>query len=169
MLNPRWYAVNAWATCERGAVAALATRSIEAWAPSFIEHVRRSDGAGKSRIVPVERLLFPRYVLVRADLMYQRILPTFGLLSFVQFADVTSPIPDEEIAGVEALLDSGAHLKLVREPQEGDPVRVTGGPFIGLLGRLLRKKNGFRWVIEPNGVTAFPSVEVDAERVESID
>ncbi len=94
----------------------------------------------RKRIVP----LFPNYLFVNITLAtsYYHVLWTPGIKSFVSFNDIPAALDDGivehlmEQADSEGLIDARTDLRV------GQEVRVSGGPFNGLIGMLLEAPDG---------------------------
>jgi len=77
------------------------------------------------------------------------------------------PVPDAEIE----LLRSGLKEKPMepyRELVVGQKVRIKSGSMEGIEGVLVRKGNGFRFVMALKLINQFAAVEVEAEDLEQI-
>lgn len=142
-------------------------RLVEHYLPTFFE-AHRSKCRHKTT---VERILFPGYIFAHIDPMERlRVLGVNGVVSILGFSGRMEAIPDSQISGVRALVDSGlpcAHAS-VEDLHAGDPVRVVFGPLAGVEGRLTRVKAHHRLVISVELLGRGVSTEVEIEDVEPI-
>ena len=116
----------------------------------------------------LELPLFPGYVFVRINLKGRlRVLETPSVANLVSFGGQPAPLPDQEIAVLQAGLAG-----MSAEPHPflavGDRVRVKFGPLAGLEGFLVQKKNQTRFVLSMNLIMQAISVEVDSADVERL-
>lgn len=95
-----------------------------------------------------------------SDETYERTVPApINEREMAVFILVTSASPDKyEILGPD---DPKYHT--------GQPVRVTAGPFEGLVGRVRRIKKDRRLVIAITGVIAVATVHIDPRLLEPVD
>jgi len=134
--SERWYAVQTKPRCESQAVAWLRRRTrVPIYLPK-LEATRRRGG----RKVRVVEPLFPSYLFVRMPLLPEHwygVKWTPGVKDFVTCGGVPVPVPDEAIALLQA---RDRHGVITLEPAwpTGTVVRITAGPFMGLVGVLER-------------------------------
>ena len=98
-----WYAVRMRSNFERVAARHLRERGYEEFWPTVRVDRKRSD-----RRVQIDQPLFPGYVFCRLD--PQNRLPVLtvpGVVGLVSFGKEPCPIPDQEVDGVRALVQSG--------------------------------------------------------------
>jgi transcription antitermination factor NusG len=160
----RWYAVYTCANHEKRVVDQLAPRAIEHFLPLY-ESVRR----WKDRRVKLQLPLFPGYVFARIWLGERlKVLQVPGVVRLVGFAGGPAALPDREIEALRASL--GARLRAEPHPYitVGRRVRVTRGPFAGVEGILIRKKNVLRVVVSLDLIARSAALEVDAADIERI-
>jgi transcription antitermination factor NusG len=135
----KWYAVHLHSNFE-AMVSDMLDRTLdgEIFYPSyFIKSTRR----GREHLV--KKPLFPGYIFARTALDYTnkvRILSTRGVAGIVKFGKRYAPI-EEKI--VHSLMILNEHKeKIAPHPyiREGSRVKVTGGPFAGARGIVLRAR-----------------------------
>lgn len=155
--QPQWYAAQTCANHEKQVLQQLGLRAVEAYLPQY-ESVRR----WKDRRVRLDRPLFPGYVFVRLTLGDRlRVLQTPSVVRLVGFGRRPSPLPNQEI---EALRSGLAHnIRMEPHPylQVGRRVRVTTGPFQGIEGILVRRKNISRFVVSLDLIMRSVATEID--------
>jgi transcription antitermination factor NusG len=160
-LEPRWFAAYTCANHEKRVTAELQNRDVEHFLPLY-SSVRR----WKDRRVNLELPLFPGYVFVHLALRDRlRVLQIPSVVHLVGFNGEPAALPDEEMES----LRSGLSQCLRAEPHPfltvGRRVRISGGPFAGLEGRLKRKKNGLRVVVSLSLIQRSVAVDVDVADV----
>jgi transcription antitermination factor NusG len=166
-VNPKnlcWYAAYSCANHEKSIARQFELRSIESFLPLYEKPSRWKD-----RTVKLQLPLFPGYVFVRLAIEEKlRVLQVPGVVRLVGFSGHPVPLPDEEMKALrEGLSDS-----LLAEPcpylQVGRRVRVSSGALRGLEGILLKKKNGYRFVLSMELIQRSIAVEVDAADLEAV-
>jgi len=160
----RWYAAQTCANHEKRVQEQLRQRAIDAYLPLYTS-VRR----WKDRRVSLELPLFPGYVFVRLALRDRLpVLQTPSLVRLVGFGGQPAPLPDQEIE----TLRHGLTKELRIEPHPflrvGHRVRVRSGPFQGLEGILVRKKNISRFVISLDLIMRSVATEIDPAELEPV-
>jgi transcription termination/antitermination protein NusG len=157
--NPAWFALWTRSRVERQVEVQLESRGIEGFAA--LAAVERQWSDRKKRI---RTALFPGYVFVRipgSELVRALELP--GVAGVVRMAGRPAPIPDAEIAAVQALVhgvdETGALPEIVDPFEPGDPVRIIDGPFRGLVGVVLRSDDGRSDEGEPRVAVRIPAIQ----------
>lgn len=84
------------------------------------------------------------------------VLQAPGVVQIIGSAHAAEPIPAQEIAALQRLMQSG---------QEGMIVTVIGGPLQGLRGRFVRRTTTCRFIIAVNLIQQAAAVEIAAEHV----
>lgn len=160
----RWYAVRTRSNFEKRVAEELSVKGVHCYLPCL-----REIRLWKDRRKEVSQPLFSGYVFVRfADTGEERlrVLKTFGVVNILGQGSRLEPIPDQEIASVQAMLAS--NLRCAAHPllREGCRVRLRRGALKGLEGLLVRFKNGFRLVVSIGLLSQSVSAEVDVSDVE---
>jgi transcription antitermination factor NusG len=128
-----------------------------------------SQRSWKNRtVVDLQMPLFPNYIFVR--LLPQDHGPLMrlpGLLSTVGNASGPIAIPDLDMELLRRIID----CKTI-EPHprvgKGDRVRVMKGPLAGLVGVVLKKGNGVRFIVTLEMISKSLSLQIDASALEHI-
>jgi transcription antitermination factor NusG len=157
----RWFAVYTTSRHEKRVSELITNRQIETFLPLY----RAARQWKKRAPVVLELPLFPNYVFVRmAPGERSSVFSTPGVLSIVGGREPSS-LQDFEIEA----LRSGVNLRNV-EPYPylavGERVRIKAGPFTGMDGVLVRKKNNLRVVLSIEMILQSVAVEIAAEDVE---
>jgi transcription antitermination factor NusG len=160
-----WFAAYTTPRHEKHISQVLSERRIETFLPLY----RTQRQWKKSVPVIVELPLFPCYLFVRIPkgARYDvRSVP--GVLSLVGSSSGPWTLPHREIEALRA----GAQLGNA-EPypylKVGTRVRLKAGVMAGIEGRLVRKKNEFRFVLTLDEIMRSVALEVNAEDLELVD
>jgi transcriptional antiterminator NusG len=159
-----WYGIRTHSNQEKIAATVLADRGFE---PFLAVYQTRRIRCG--RVVTAEVPLFPGYVFCRFD--YSRrspIITVNSVASIVGFGKQPTPIPDEEIDAVRAIVDSGLAADPAPFLREGQRIRVTHGPLKSVEGCLVQKKSTWRLVVAVEILQRCVSVEIDPAYVEAL-
>ena len=164
--NPNfpWFAVQTRLRYEQFAAEHLRSKGYDSFLPVYTCRRRWSD-----RIKKIDQPLFPGYLFCRFDLQNRLpILVTPGVIQIVGSGKSPIPVDDEEIAAIQAIVQSG----LPREPwpflQLGQKIRIASGPLEGYEGILLNVKGNHRLVLSVSLLKRSVAVEVDSEWVSPI-
>jgi transcription antitermination factor NusG len=100
------------------------------------------------RVKSVELPLFPGYVFCRLNPDHRLPLLTIpGALHFVGIGKTPAPIEDEEIAALQAAVQSGLPAEPCTFLTVGQRVRLEDGPLAGLEGILTETSNKQRIIV----------------------
>ncbi len=159
-LAGRWWVAHTKSRNEKALAWDLLGRQIAYFLP-LVEHVRFSGGRKRQVQLP----LFPSYVFVcgkeedrYAAFATRRVCKT---LEVVDQQRLTS-----QLGAIETALQKGALLELCPLLQVGSRCRVTGGPFEGLEGAIVRYKNRARVVLEVGEINLGACLEIDSSLIE---
>ena len=155
----RWYALQTKPKHEKTVSLLLQGKGYEQFLPLY-QGWHRSAGRMRGVLLP----LFPGYIFSRFNqFRRQPILMTSGVFNIVGTGNGPEPIPDEEIAAIQATCSSGLQLNPWPFLERGDRVRVEFGPLQGVEGIFLSEKNGARLVISVDLLKRSVAVEVDRQ------
>jgi transcription antitermination factor NusG len=160
----RWYVLHTYPRHEKRVYERLGLQAIECFLPLY-ETVHRWKNGCKVR---VDLPLFAGYLFLKIDPRQRfKALSLPGAVSMVGSVSGPWPLPDAEIAGLRARLQSRNF-----EPHPylavGQKVRIKSGPLADLTGFLVRQSGGFRVVLSIALIQQSAAVEVDADDVEPI-
>jgi len=159
-----WFAVTTRSGFERVASTSLAHKGMTSYLPTYRTKRRWSD-----RVVVADIPLFRGYVFCRFDPSNRLpVLTTPGVVSIVGFGPGPSPIDENEINNVQAVLHSGLATEPCPFLREGQKVRVKRGSLEGVDGILVTKKSDFRLIISVQMLQRSVSVEIDREWIEAV-
>jgi transcription antitermination factor NusG len=159
--TPAWFAI--WTRSRHEAVVLdqLQRKGVEAFLPTIPKWSRWKDR--KKRI---DWPLFPGYCFTRIDpSVVLPVLKCAGVVSLVSIEGRPVPIPDVEIDGIRALVQSDLQYDPCPLIHEGMRVEIAHGPLKGVVGRLVRKGAHARLVLAVDLIGQAVSVEVDAADV----
>ena len=157
---PYWYAIYTRSRFEKKVHRELRSKGLESFLP-LKPIVRSWSDRKKETAVP----WFPSYLFVRATLAERLLaLQTLGAVRLVSFGGVPSRIPDCQIEAVRRILDHGQGYNPQPLPymRKDDNVRITSGPFKGLIGFLLENRGKNRFVVSLNPIHQSIAIEIDA-------
>jgi transcription antitermination factor NusG len=152
-----WFALQVRPRYEKKAAAALKGKGVEHFLPLCRERRRWSD-----RLKDVSLPLFPGYVFCRFDPFNRLpILTTTGVASIVGAGKIPEPVPDHEIAAVQAIVDSGLGAQPWPFIKVGQRVQIETGPLFGLEGILADFRGSQRLVVSVSLLQRSVAVEID--------
>ena len=161
MTDPRWFAVWTRSRHEQVVREQLARKGVDAFLPTIPKWSRWKDRKKK-----IDRPLFPGYCFARFQPDDRlAVLKCSGVVTIVSFNGEIAPVPDGEIEGIRALVESELQYDPCPLIREGTMVEVVYGPLRGVVGRLQRKGSHARLVLAVELIGQAVSVEVDAADV----
>jgi transcription antitermination factor NusG len=161
--NP-WFALHVRTRFEGSVTAHLQGKGYELFLPMYVSKRRWSD-----RTKEIEQPLFPGYVFCRFDpLMRLPILVTPGVIGVVGMGKTPIPIEDEEIAGIQAVVNSGLPSQPCPYLQIGERVQIESGPLNGLTGILEEIKGRHRLILAVTLLQRAVAVEIDVACVRPV-
>lgn len=162
--TPRWYAAYTCVHHEKRILRQLTERHIDGFVPLY-HSVRR----WKDRRKELDLVLFPGYVFVRIPLQERlRVLQVPGVVSFVNFNGLPTPLPEGEVEALRKAFAQGIFAEPHPYLKTGRRVLIRNGPFTGVEGVLLRKKDSYRFVLSIEMIMRSVAIEMDAVDVEAL-
>ena len=166
--EPHWYACYTRARHEKKADALLARQKVESYLP-----LAPRVSQWKDRKKAVNWPLFPGYVLVRFTLdSLSRVLSTHGIVSIVSQQGYPTPIPASEIESVRllcaALTPATGDVVPAETFNTGDWVRVMSGPFSGVEGTVIERREGSRILVGIRAIGQALQVDIGTASLVSI-
>jgi transcriptional antiterminator RfaH len=159
--SSKWIAVNTHPHKENFAVENLLRQNFMAYCPLMrkrIRHARRSQD--------VLRPLFPSYIFVQADVQHWRpIFSTFGVRSVITCGSEPSYLDDVFIRSLKVREVDGAIVRPDAPYSLGQQVRVSGGPFDGLVATIIEMNEKDRLVVLLNLLNRPVKVKLEANHV----
>ena len=128
------------------------------------ENVTRTKGRRFTSQVP----LFPGYVFGCCDGGARlRAMRSGCFAQWLEVKDQTRLLT--ELRGIQLATEHGTDVQLYPQLQRGQWVHIVRGPLRGVRGRISRRKDRFRIVLELTALQAAVAVEVDMQDVEPIE
>jgi transcription elongation factor/antiterminator RfaH len=158
-----WYALRTRPRHEKRVHAELQRKSIHSFLPLLSEKHHWSD-----RRQLVQMPLFPGYIFTRMqnDLSHRiSVLKTIGVLSFVGFRGVGTPIPEEQIHALQAIVEARISFGPYAFLNVGQKVRIVGGSLDGIQGIISEKKGETSLVITVDLIQRSMAIRVAGYRV----
>ncbi|HEX7120561.1 MAG TPA: UpxY family transcription antiterminator [Longimicrobiales bacterium] len=164
----RWYACYTRARHEKRVERVLRERGIESYLP-LIPRVQQ----WKDRKKRVEFPLFPSYVFGRFTLQdVHAVLTTPGVSTIVRINGYPTPLADRELENIRRFAAAIAAGGIEPEPaayvREGDWVRVTDGPLVGVVGIVVERRGRRRVLVGLRAIGQGLEVDIDARHLEPI-
>lgn len=132
----RWFAVQTLPRSEALAKAHLERQGFCTFLPLVVVQRRHAH-----RSAVIRAPLFPRYAFVSLDLERDRwrsVNGTIGVASLVMAGGAPCRVPDGIVERILEAGDDEGVLNFDHDFKPGDEVRLTAGPFSGVLGKLER-------------------------------
>lgn len=159
----RWYALYTCARHEKRVAEQIERRRFSCFLPLY-----RSVRRWKDRRKELDLALFPGYVFVRMSLANKlRVLELPGVVQFVSFNGKPAALPPEEIEALRDRLSHRARIEPHPYLRTGRKVRVRSGPFEGLEGVIVRRKDRCRLIFSIDLIQRSLAIELDEADVEA--
>jgi len=161
--QPQWYALYTSARHEKSVAQQIERRRVACFLPLY-----RSVRRWKDRRKELELALFPGYVFVHMPLSNKlRVLEVPGVVRFVSFDGRPAALPAEEIEALRSRLSGSAKVEPHPYLRAGRRVRVHSGPFQGLEGIILRRKDRCRMIFSIDLIQRSLAIEIDEADLEA--
>ena len=160
-MRSHWYVAYTLPRHEKSVADRLISQNVETYLPLY--SLMR---IWNRRRVEVDLPLFPGYVFVKMIITDRvRILAHPGVIRLVGFNGNAVPLPDGE---VERLRSTLATWKAEPYPflTAGKQVKIRSGPFVGIEGRIIRRKGRMRLVVSLELIQRAILLEMDAAEAE---
>ena len=156
-----WFAVWTRARAEKVVADQLCRKQIEAFLPTVARWSRWKDRKKK-----IDWPLFPGYSFARFDPRDTLdVLKCVGVASIITVEGKPAPIPHEEIAAIQRLVQTALQFDPCPLINEGDLVEVLHGPLKGVVGRLIRKGPQAKLLLSITMINRAVAVSFDAADV----
>ena len=162
----KWYAIQTRSRHERLVERQLLGQGIDAFYPVTSQIHQWSD-----RRKVVECPLFSGYAFVRIAWSPEervRVLRTMGVVNFVGRQGKGSPIPDEQIEAVRAVVTSNVAFTKHAFLKVGQRVRIRGGSLDGVEGILMAQNGARNLVISVEPIQRSLSIRIEGYEVEAV-
>jgi len=163
-VQPNWYALYTRSRHEKRVAEQMERRKVACFLPVY-----RSVRRWKDRRKELELALFPGYVFVQTSLSNKlKVLEVPGVVQFVSFKGQPAILPSREIEALRSRLSSSSGIEPHPYLRVGRRVRVHSGPFQGLEGRVVRRKDRCRLVFSIDLIQRSLAIEVDEADIEAV-
>jgi transcription elongation factor/antiterminator RfaH len=161
--EPHWYALYTCPRHEKRVAQQIERRQLSCFLPSY-----RSVRRWKDRRKELELALFPGYVFVHMSLSNKlKVLQVPGVVQLVSFRGQPAALPTEEIEALRNRLSDNAKVEPHPYLRAGRKVRVHSGPFQGLEGVILRRKDRCRLIFSIDLIQRSLAIELDEADLEA--
>lgn len=160
-----WYAIRTKSRHEQKVKSQLENKSFKVFLPMMEGWSKRKDRKKK-----ILKPLFPGYLFIDFELIKSRwleILKVPGVANILGYTNEPFPVPEEQIASLQAIIKSDLTVNYYTYLKKGDQVKVVSGPLEGAVGILLdvqEKKK--RLVVSVDMLNRAVAVEVEGDVVE---
>lgn len=140
-----WVVVNTQPHREHLALENLARQEFHVYCPMMRKRVSHAR-----RMQDVLRPMFPGYLFVAVDPDPQRwrpILSTFGVRTLLRCGERLSFLDDGFVQSLKAREIDGAIIRPTRPYKVGQQVRLTAGPFDGLVATIIERDEKDRLIL----------------------
>jgi transcription antitermination factor NusG len=163
LLSMQWFAIETRIRFEKKVASQLTSKGFQVFLPLLTEHHQWSDRQ-KAITFPI----FPGYAFVCLDQSKdssRAVLRTAGLIRFVSFGGIVSPIPQKQIEDLRLLLQEKSPIALHPFIQVGQRVRIRSGCLQGLEGILLHHEKE-KLIISIQSIQRSVAVEIRGYELE---
>ena len=156
-VEARWYAIYTRSRHEKKVASYLTDRDVEVFLP-----LRTMTSRWADRIKEVQFPLFSGYVFVRiTPELRVPVLQTAGVVNFVSSKQGIAAIPDEQIAAIQKLVESGLKYDPYPYLREGMTVKVRRGPLRGIEGILIGKRKKHLLILSVDLIRQSTALEIN--------
>jgi len=163
--NKEWYAVYVRSRHEKVVYQSLIEKNIECSLP-LIKQTRQWSDRKKKVEVP----LFRGYIFVHINLTADKftVLQIEGVVKYIGVSGSPSVIDKNQMYWLNSMIDLSDTIQHEEEIPLGDKVKVVTGPFKGLEGTVIQRKNKTRLVIVIDSIMQAASIEIDPEYLQRL-
>ncbi|GAB3654824.1 UpxY family transcription antiterminator [Echinicola sediminis] len=160
-----WFVMYTAPRAEKRVAKRLEENRIEVYLP-IIEEIRQWSDRKKK----IQRPLFNGYLFVRIERnRLWEALQIQGAVKFVNFSGNHAVVRDEEIEAIKRIVSTGVAVEVEdTEIQEGEQVKILGGPLQGFEGECIQKGNQDYFIIRVPSIHQTVMVNVSRKFLEVI-
>ena len=161
----KWYALYTRARHEKLVEKELCEKGIEAYTPKRTLRRKWSD-----RLKEVEEPLFKSYCFARFPLIdKKKIFTQRGVVNLVNFSGRHIPVEDSIIGALKILTAGDLKIDPFPYMNKGDRITIKKGPFKGLEGYIIEKRNkNTTLVVSVDAIAASIKCVIEADAVDLI-
>jgi transcription antitermination factor NusG len=161
-LTGQWWVVHTKARSEKALAWDLLNRDIA----YFLPLVKRTTFSGSRRRHGMVAL-FPSYLFVSGDALDHDAVVRSDRVANVIAVDDQRQLLDE-LSSLERVLSGPVQLDLCPFAIVGTRVRIARGPFCGIVGRVVRRDNVTRLVLEISILGRGAEMDIEADLLEAV-
>lgn len=160
-----WYAAYTNPRAEKSVSLRLIKNNIEVYLPLVKKLKQWSD-----RKKWVEEPLFNSYIFVNvSEKEYTSVLATVGIVRFITFSGKAVAIPENQMSVLRRVVATNENVESTNHSFEpGDPVKIVGGPFLGLQAELVSVQNEEKVIIRIEAINQVLIVNVSKAFLEPL-
>lgn len=160
-----WYALHTRPRHEKLVVHRLAGRGVETFLPTSVEVHRWSDRKKRVELPLFSCYVFAKFAANKADRL--NVLRVAGVLGLVGSRGEGTPIPDNQIDSVRALVDGTVAWSPYPFLKIGQRVRIRGGALEGVEGILVSQKENQTLVVSVDAIQRSLAVRIEGYQLEA--
>jgi transcription termination/antitermination protein NusG len=158
-LTSAWFAIQVKPRLERVVASMLQAKGYDYLLPTYKPKPAR-------RVRP-DAPLFPGYVFSRFDeRVHAPIITTPGVIRIVGYGKQPVCIPASEIDALRVISASGSYAEPCPYLRDGQMVRVTAGPLLGVVGKVVGSGEASRLIISVTLLNQSVAVEIQEDWLE---
>lgn len=165
MSDFQWFVLYTTSRAEKKVAQRLRENGLEVFLP-MVEELRQWSDRKKK----VQKALFNGYLFVKtvkANLWEALQVP--GAVKFVHFAGEHATVREEEINTIKRILETGVAVETDgSDIEEGQQVKILGGPLEGMQGECVNKGNKDYFIIRIPGINQNMMVNIPRKFLEVI-
>jgi transcription antitermination factor NusG len=164
--NASWFAVQTRPRHEKKVSQGLKDKGIQSFLP-----LRREKRQWSDRQQWIELPLFTHYVFARIPVTAESrvsVLRTSGVLRFAGVPGCGTPVPDEQIENLQAIVDQRIPTSTHEFINVGERVRIRGGALNGIEGILAAIKNDRSLIVSVDLIQKSVALRIDGFEVERV-
>jgi len=161
----KWYALHTRPRHEKTIAHCLIERGVETFLPTVTEIHSWSDRKKSVQLPLFSCYLFAKFVPNAGDRL--RVLRVGGVLGLVGSHGEGTPIPEEQIDAVRAVIEASVSCFPYPFLRIGQRVRIRGGALDGLAGILVSRNGNHTFVISVDAIQRSLAVRVEGYEVEA--
>lgn len=153
----KWYIAYTHSNSEKKVHSKVLNLGIEAYLPL---HKVKRKWSDRTKIV--ELPLFSSYLFVKTtEEKIPKLMGIEGIARFLSFERKLATIKEQEIELIKRIIKDGKDIHAEKKTfSNGQVVKITGGPFVGLEGILLKEQGKSRFLIEIEGLDQMLSINI---------
>jgi transcriptional antiterminator RfaH len=140
----------------------LVRQDYNVYCPVIMRHIRHARRAYDAR-----RPLFPGYLFVEDRPDHRSLFGTYGVRSIVRNGDSPALLPASFIAALRERESGGVIVKQTAALRPGQAVAINGGPFDGLVGKIIEVRESDRVLLLLDLMNTQTKLNVNARMLRS--